>query len=83
MDQQMASPLALCGDSFASGPDLSDDLIWGGANIGQEIKRTKRQAFHLLENGRLPARKIGGRWCASRAGLRQFFGPLIAGKVPS
>ena len=30
---------------------------------------------------RLPARKVGGRWCASRAGLQKFFADLVAGEV--
>ena len=62
-------------------PPLGDDLIWGVAGIAKEINRNQRQTFHMLENGKLPARKVGGRWCASRAGLRQFFASLIAGKV--
>jgi hypothetical protein len=31
----------------------------------------------LLTTGNLPARKIGGRWCASRSRLRQFFGEAV------
>jgi hypothetical protein len=55
------------------GPALADDLIWGVTAIAREINRNNRQTFHLLENRRVPASKIGGRWCASRAGLRNFF----------
>jgi hypothetical protein len=61
--------------------ELAGDLIWGVAGIGREIGRNARQTFHLLENGRLPAKKVGGRWCASRAGLQKFFADLLAGKV--
>jgi hypothetical protein len=60
---------------------LRGDLIWGVAGIAREIGRNVRQTFHLLENDRLPARKIGGRWCASRSGLRQFFATIINGEV--
>jgi hypothetical protein len=60
---------------------LGCDLIWGVAGIGRAIGRNQRQTFHMLENGRLPAKKIGGRWVASRAGLQQFFATLIAGEV--
>lgn len=60
---------------------LAGDLIWGVAGIGKEIDRTERQAFYLLETGKLPAAKIGGRWCASRAGLRKFFSSILAGEV--
>jgi hypothetical protein len=45
------------------------DLIWGAVEIGKAIHRSPRQAFHLLERGILPGRKIGGRWCASRRKL--------------
>jgi hypothetical protein len=47
------------------------DILWGAGPIGKEIGCNRRQAFHLLETGRLPAKKIGGKWVASRAVLRQ------------
>jgi len=56
---------------------LGADLAWGVAAISVEIGRNPRQTFHLLENGKLPASKVGGRWVASRTGLRQFFAKLI------
>jgi hypothetical protein len=58
---------------------LSNDLIWGVASIAAEIGRNSRQTFHMLENGKLPAAKNGGRWVASRSGLRRHFAALIAG----
>jgi hypothetical protein len=60
---------------------LGCDLIWGVTGIGREIGRNQRQTFHLLENGRIPAKKVGGRWCASRAGLRRYFASILAGEV--
>ena len=45
------------------------DVVWGAAAIGAVINRTERQAFYLLESSNLPAKKIGGLWCASRAKL--------------
>jgi hypothetical protein len=60
---------------------LGDDLAWGVAAIAEEIGRNERQTFHLLENERLPARKIGGRWCASRSGLRKHFASILNGEV--
>jgi hypothetical protein len=60
---------------------LGGDLIWGVSAIGREIGRNPRQTFHLLDTGRLPGKKIGGRWCASRSGLRQFFAVLINGEI--
>lgn len=52
---------------------LGSDLIWGVAAIADEINRSRRQTFYLLDNARLPAQKIGGRWCSSRSALRAFF----------
>ena len=45
------------------------DIIWGASEIAFVIGRTKRQTFHLLECGLLPARKVGNRWVASRIQL--------------
>jgi hypothetical protein len=45
------------------------DLIWGATAIAKVIGRSERATFHLLENQLLPAKRIGGRWCASRRRL--------------
>jgi hypothetical protein len=47
----------------------SDTPVWGAAEIGAVIGKPERAVFHLLENGLLPARKVGGRWVASRKKL--------------
>jgi hypothetical protein len=57
---------------------LALDLIWEVKGIAREIGRTERQALHLLETRKLPATKIGGRWVASRATLRQWFGDRLS-----
>jgi hypothetical protein len=49
--------------------DSDPDVIWGAAAIAATINKTPRAVFHLLENGHLPARKIGGQWVASRKKL--------------
>jgi len=49
---------------------LNADLCWGASNIAKEIGRTREATFHLLASGELPAKKVGGRWCASRRRLR-------------
>jgi len=49
------------------------DIIWGAAGIAQVVGLTERQTFHLLEAGKLPAKK-NGRWCASRARLLEACG---------
>jgi hypothetical protein len=51
----------------------SDDLVWGAPGIAVEIGRTERQAIHLLTTGKLPAKKIGGRWVSRRSALRALF----------
>ncbi len=49
------------------------DLIWEVEEIAKMIGRTERQTFHLLSSGRLPAKKVGGRWVAERSKLIAFF----------
>jgi hypothetical protein len=51
----------------------SHDLVWGVVAIAQEINRNSRQTYHLLESRRLPAKKVGNRWCSSKTALRRFF----------
>lgn len=45
------------------------EFCCGVIAIGKAIGLTRRQAFHLLENHRLPAKKVGGRWVALRSEL--------------
>jgi hypothetical protein len=47
----------------------TDDIIWEVSAIAKAIGRTERQTNHLLAKGKLPARKVGGRWVASRRKL--------------
>lgn len=49
--------------------DLTDDIVWEVAAIAKVIGRTERQTNHMLAAGHLPARKVGGRWVASRRKL--------------
>lgn len=49
------------------------DLLWGAEEIGAFLGRTPRQAWEALNKGELPARKINGRWAASRKALRRLF----------
>jgi hypothetical protein len=61
--------------------DLANDIAWGVDAIGKVIGRNARQTFHLIDTGKLPVKKIGGRWCASRSGLRKFFADVLSGEV--
>jgi hypothetical protein len=68
-------------DDGAVGSDrnpLKNDIIWGVKAIADEIDRTERQASHLLETGKLPGKKIGGRWISTRTALRGHLDPLSA-----
>lgn len=49
------------------------DLVWGTEAIAAVIGRTRRQAAEALAKGQLPARKVNGRYVASRRKLQQFF----------
>jgi hypothetical protein len=46
-----------------------DTPVWGAAEIGAVIGKDERATFHMLENGLLPARKVGGRWVSARKKL--------------
>jgi hypothetical protein len=51
-----------------------DDILWGCAAIAEAIGRNARVTFYMLEKGRLPAKKIGRQWCASRKALLRALG---------
>jgi hypothetical protein len=62
--------------------DKELDVLWGAKAIAQVINRTRRQTHHLLHQGAIDAaKKVGGRWCADRGGLRrQFYTPSKPGQ---
>lgn len=45
------------------------DLVWEVEEIAKVVGRTARQTNHMLATGALPAKKVGGRWVASRKRL--------------
>jgi hypothetical protein len=49
------------------------DLLWGAAAIAEVLNLRPRQAFHMLENGEIPGKKVGGRWVVDRQKLAEFF----------
>lgn len=49
------------------------DLIWGAEAIGREINASRRRTFYLLQQGLIPAKKVGESWVASRTTLRCHF----------
>ena len=47
------------------------DVLHGAERIGEYLGLTERQAFWLLEQKKLPARKIGNRWVSTKSQLRR------------
>jgi hypothetical protein len=58
--------------------DSLDVPVWGAAAIGRVINREARPTFHMLENGQLPAEKIGGRWVSTP---RRLLGRILGSDV--
>lgn len=54
-------------------PRADLDLLWGAPRIAAFLGQTKRATYHLLEGNKIPARKVGGSWVASKAKLAAFF----------
>jgi hypothetical protein len=56
---------------------LADDLLRGAPAIADEIGESLRQTYDLLEKGRLPGFKVGGRvWHARKSTLRKHYEQL-------
>ena len=49
------------------------DLIWGAEAIGEYIDANPRRTFYYLQNGLIPAKKVGELWVASRKSLHRHF----------
>lgn len=65
------------GKKMAAESPLASDLIWGADLIAAELGLEARQVYHQLSQGKLPARKLFGRWCASRSGLRRYLSDIL------
>jgi len=59
------------------------DLLRTSAKIAEFIGFTKRQTYEALTKGELPARRVNGRWVASRKALRDFFEGVSTGEAQS
>lgn len=55
-----------------------DRPIWGAKAIGENINRTERQTFYLLESGLLDATKVGSTWQSTPRKLRRSLGEEAA-----
>ena len=60
-------------DVRPSAPAEGLDLVWGCRAIARRIGKSERQTYYLLENGLLPAKKIGKEWCTTESALHQRF----------
>jgi hypothetical protein len=58
-------------------PADEHDVIWGAAEIAAVLNLTPTQAWYLLERRKLPARKVGKKWCASRRQLLRAVGAEV------
>ena len=59
----------------------AEDLLEGVDAISAFIGQPKRRTNYLLEQGRLPAGKLGARWVASKRQLAAFFAELTSGRA--
>ncbi|WP_033051260.1 helix-turn-helix domain-containing protein [Sinorhizobium medicae] len=59
-------------------PKENLELIWGATEIAKLIGRSPRATFYMLDNGEIPAKKVGGRWVVERSKLIAFFKGIAA-----
>ena len=52
---------------------LSDDLVWGAANIAEEIGVEVHTVYYLHRKGLLPIRKLGKALVVSKRELQRAF----------
>jgi len=58
--------------------DIADDMLQGVAAIAAHTGNSERRTNYLLEQKRLPAFKLGGRWHMRRSSYRAFIERLEA-----
>jgi hypothetical protein len=70
----------MAADEQATTKIHDDTPIWGASAIAREAGLPDRAAaYHLLERGLLPARRVGRRWVTTRTRLRQALAPERGG----
>ena len=62
----------------ASSDDIAEDTLRGAAKIAAHIGDNERRVNYLLEQGRLPAFKIGRCWHMRKSTYRKFINELEA-----
>jgi hypothetical protein len=56
--------------------NLADDLMIGAKPIAAFLGLPVRQVFYMMENGQLPAFKIGSKWGARKSTLADHIASL-------
>jgi len=75
-DSTPAEVIELRGPRDPAGPALAPDLLHGADQIASFLFGTpaaRRRVYRLRAKGRLPVIRVGGRLCARRSALRQWF----------
>jgi hypothetical protein len=60
---------------ISANDDLATDLCWTVEGIAKSIGRTTRQTRWMIQNGRLPVKRVGRTMVASKAALREALTP--------
>jgi hypothetical protein len=60
-------------DADADGESLAGDLLYGADAIASFLGLSRRQAFHFLQRGHIPATKQGSIWVASKSRLKRHY----------
>jgi hypothetical protein len=58
-------------------------LVWGAAAIAATLNRSLAQTYCLLENGFLPARRVGRQWVADERALLSIGDPIAGYRRPA
>jgi excisionase family DNA binding protein len=57
------------------------DLLYGVPAIAEHLKLRPRQVYHLIDLGKIPSFKIGGKVCSRRSSLAAWLASLEAPAV--
>jgi hypothetical protein len=60
---------------------LADDLLSGVPKIAEFIGENERRTYYLLEQGLIPAGKVGTRWTSLKSRLREHYTNVASGRA--
>ena len=52
---------------------MSNDFLHGAQSIADFLEVPIRRAYYMLENGQIPAARIGDKWSARRSRLLEHY----------